>query len=133
MYSLGEIAEYAKAHGFLSLVKAGVTGLIFCREEQILLCLSLEEPLAEIQPPRNITMRKATPADIPGLCEPLIKHNHLRSKKRICKWIAEGYPFFIATDDDKIVGFTCVSPEVSHVASNLQPKRNSGDVLGGYM
>jgi len=54
MYSLGEVAEYAKAHGFLSLVKAGVTGLIFCREEQILLCLSLEEPLAEIQPPRNI-------------------------------------------------------------------------------
>ncbi len=131
MLSAGEIIEYAREYGLLSLFKAVANRFVFCREEQILLSLSLEEPLTEIQLPPNITMRAATLADVEELCRPFIKHNHLRSKKQISKWIAKGYPFFVAIADNKIVGHNCVAIGRPPVDLNLLKAINfKGDAWG---
>lgn len=112
-YSISEIIEYAKAYGLLSLFKAGGKGFVFRRDKEILLSLSLEDPIPEIQPLHTITIRKATLADVGELHQSIIKHNWWRSKKQLSEWIAKGYPFFLAIAEDKIVGYACVSLEVS--------------------
>lgn len=112
MYSISEIIEYAKAHGLLSLFRAGVRRFVFDKDKQILLSLSLEDSSPEIQPLLNITIRKATLADVGELHQSIVKHNYWRSKKQLSEWIAKGYPVFVAIAEDKIVGYACVSLEV---------------------
>lgn len=112
MYSISEIIEYGREHGLLGLLKAGVTMFIFHRYQQILLCLSLEDPIPEIQPPPNIAIRKATLADVAELHRCAIGNNWSRSKQQLSKWIAKGYPFFVAVAEDRIIGYACVSLEV---------------------
>lgn len=109
MYSISEIVEYAKARGLLSLFRAGVKKLVLQHDKYILLSLSLEDPIPEIQPLHNITIRKAALADVRGLHQSMTKHNWWRSKKRLSEWIAKDYPFFLAIAEDKIVGCACVA------------------------
>lgn len=112
MYSVSEIIEYAKEHGLLGLLKAGVRRFIFHRYQQIVLSLSLDDPIPEIQPLRDITIRKATPADVAELHQLVVTHNWLRTKKEFSDWIAKGYPFFVAIAGDEIVGYASVLLEV---------------------
>jgi GNAT superfamily N-acetyltransferase len=112
-YSISEIIEYVNENGLLSLFKAGVKRFVFRRDKEILLSLSLEDPIPEIQPLHLITIRKAILADVGELHQSTMEHNWWRSKKQISEWIAKGYPFFLAIAEDKIVGYACVSLEVS--------------------
>jgi len=107
VHSFNEIIEYAREHGSISVLKAGTKRFIFRNEKEILLSLSLEDPLPEIQPLHRISIRKATLEDV----EELSKY-WWRSKKQLYEWIKRGYPFFLAIEGDKIIGYTSISLEL---------------------
>ncbi len=127
MHSISEIIAYAKEHGLLGLFKAGVRTFIFHRHQRVVTCLSLEEPLPEIQPLQNITIRKATLADVGELHQLVADHNWPRTRDELSEWIAKGYPFFVALGEDKIIGYVCISLGIPSGHPILDKAINSQD------
>ena len=119
MFSISENIEYIKEHGLMSLLKARLTRFFFVYEEWLLISLSIGDVPPEVQPSPNITIRRATLADVDKLSGMLIKHHYLRSKKQLSKWIEKDYYFFLAIAEGKIVSYLCIAPEATGIASNI--------------
>lgn len=119
MTLLRRTQNYLKEHGISCVLKAVFRRLIYRQERQYLLSLSLEDKIPEAELPEEIGMRDATPADVPELYRCAIEHGYNRKKKQLYEWISKDYPFVVATDGDKIIGYACISFEVVSEDPNL--------------
>lgn len=120
MIKINRIIDSARKKRFFRSVIKIIKKYIFHYCQDILLSLSLRDPIPDIKPLNNIKVRKATAADVEDLCQIIKEYKLSRSRKEISDWIDKGYFFLLAISDNNIVGYACSSIEASAISPDIR-------------
>jgi hypothetical protein len=96
MFGVKEVLDFAKGYGLITLLKTGWEYFIFRRTERILTVRYLEEPIPELHPSADVTVRKADLEDVSKLHALFVEAGWRRPKQRLEEYIRKGYPVLIA-------------------------------------
>ncbi len=114
MYGLTEIIEFVRSYGLRDLLRAAVRRYVFRHEKQIVSVASLDEPIHEMYLRMDeVAIREAAPEDVEELHALLVEHRWPRTRKQLREWLSGDNACAVAVDNGRIVGYGCVTRELS--------------------
>jgi GNAT superfamily N-acetyltransferase len=94
-------------------LKTGFKKFIFDGEKHILVVVSLDDTVPEIQPLYDITVREASLDDFDEMQQTFREYNRWwLNKENFSKYTSKGHSFLLAIADGKIVGYSFVSSDI---------------------
>lgn len=116
MIKIGRILESARKKRFFRIIIKIIKKYIFYYRQDIILSLSLKNPIPDIKPSDNVIIRKAMPADVEELYQIVKEFKLSRSRQEISDWIDKGDFFFLAISNNKIIAYAYSSDEASVIS-----------------